>query len=179
MFVALMQLAVFAAIFIYTQFIDYLDWHGRSDVLKAKHPKMWTLVNNRPTRLIISLFVLGFLVKDFRDAVAIASPPLIKIVPPVPPAMIFNAPSLPVESRDSLRRRTIGLADEYYKYARDRVQGHPPNALEGAGNFRIVEAQFPKSAADQFMRWERLDSIGPARFGTFKQMGRPKIKLRP
>jgi RHS repeat-associated protein len=53
------------------------------------------------------------------------------------------------------------------------------NALEGAGNFRTVEAQFPKSAADQFMRWDRLDSIGPARFGTFKQMGRPKVKLRP
>lgn len=43
-------------------------------------------------------------------------------------------------------------------------------ALEGEGNFQILKAEFPKSTADQFMRWERLDSIGPARFATFEQM---------
>jgi hypothetical protein len=51
--------------------------------------------------------------------------------------------------------------------------------LEGAGNFRIIEATFPRSAADQFMRWERLDGIGPARFGTFEQIGNPTIRLWP
>ena len=37
--------------------------------------------------------------------------------------------------------------------------------MEGAGNFRVIEAQFPKGSADSFMRWDRLDGIGPARYG--------------
>ncbi len=32
------------------------------------------------------------------------------------------------EAYDSLRRRTRRLADEYYKYARKRLEDHPPNA---------------------------------------------------
>ena len=49
-------------------------------------------------------------------------------------------------------------------------------ALEGEGNFQLLKVEFPKTTADQFMRWERLDSIGPARFGTFEQMTTaPKI----
>jgi hypothetical protein len=35
------------------------------------------------------------------------------------------------------------------------------NALEGLGNFRVLEAEFPKTVADRFMRWSRLDGIGP------------------
>lgn len=49
------------------------------------------------------------------------------------------------------------------------------NAMEGAGNFRIIQADFPTSNANQFMRFERLDGIGPARFATFEQLGRPII----
>jgi hypothetical protein len=37
------------------------------------------------------------------------------------------------------------------------------NAFYGRGNFTIIEAQFSRSVADQFMRWSRLDAIGPAR----------------
>ncbi|HYC70588.1 MAG TPA: RHS repeat-associated core domain-containing protein [Opitutaceae bacterium] len=44
------------------------------------------------------------------------------------------------------------------------------NLLEGPGNFRIIQVDFNAAAANQFMRWERLDGIGPARFGTFDQM---------
>ncbi len=35
--------------------------------------------------------------------------------------------------------------------------------LEGAGNFRIIEAEFPKTTAEKFMRYERLDGIGEDR----------------
>lgn len=52
-------------------------------------------------------------------------------------------------------------------------------AMEGTGNFRVIQAQFPKSIAEQFKRWEKLDGIGPARFGTFEQMGTPQIRLWP
>jgi hypothetical protein len=74
MVLGLIQLIAFAAVFVYTQFLEYLDWHGRSDVLKEKHPRVWVFVNNRPMRLVLSLLVLGFLVKDFKDAVAVAPP---------------------------------------------------------------------------------------------------------
>ena len=47
--------------------------------------------------------------------------------------------------------------------------------MEGAGNFRIIEAKFPKGTADSFMRWERLDGIGPARYG---ELG-PAIAAKP
>jgi len=51
--------------------------------------------------------------------------------------------------------------------------------LEGAGNFRVIEVQFPTSTANQFQLFQNLDGIGPARFGTFEQLGQPSIKLWP
>lgn len=50
-------------------------------------------------------------------------------------------------------------------------------ALEGPGNFRILEMEFPKMVADQFMRFNRLDNIGPARFARFDELNRPTIRL--
>jgi RHS repeat-associated protein len=50
------------------------------------------------------------------------------------------------------------------------------NAMEGSGNFSIIQAEFSSTVANQFMRWTRLDGIGPARFATFEQMGKPTIK---
>lgn len=38
------------------------------------------------------------------------------------------------------------------------------------GNPHIIEVTFPKSVADQLYRWDRLDGIGPARFGTLDQL---------
>lgn len=43
-------------------------------------------------------------------------------------------------------------------------------AMMGKGNFRIIEAELPTSAADQLMRFERLDGIGPARYGELDQL---------
>lgn len=43
-------------------------------------------------------------------------------------------------------------------------------ALMGQGNFRIVKAQFPRQAADQFFRFDKLDGIGSARFARMNQL---------
>ena len=48
-------------------------------------------------------------------------------------------------------------------------------AIEGPGKFGIIQVEFEANAASQFMRWQRLDGIGPARFGTFEQMQPLKI----
>jgi len=48
--------------------------------------------------------------------------------------------------------------------------------MMGTGNFRIIEAEFPSDASNQFYRWDRLDGIGPARFGEMNQLKDAKIK---
>ena len=50
-------------------------------------------------------------------------------------------------------------------------------AFDGPGNFRILEVGFAKVVADQFMRFNRLDNIGPARFARFDEFRRPTIRL--
>lgn len=53
------------------------------------------------------------------------------------------------------------------------------SALEGEGNFRLIEATFPRSVAGEFLRYPLLDGIGPARFGTYEQMGKPILRSLP
>ena len=50
-------------------------------------------------------------------------------------------------------------------------------AFDGPGNVRVLEVEFPKVVADQFMRFSRLDNIGPARFARFDEFNRPTIRL--
>lgn len=42
--------------------------------------------------------------------------------------------------------------------------------LEGTSGFRIVDAKIPTVQADKFMRWGRLDGIGPARYAELNQL---------
>jgi hypothetical protein len=51
------------------------------------------------------------------------------------------------------------------------------SAFDGPGNFRVLEVGFTKVVADRFMRFNRLDNIGPARFARFDELNRPTIRL--
>ena len=42
--------------------------------------------------------------------------------------------------------------------------------LDGSGHYRIVEVDFPISVANSLLRWEKLDGIGPARYGALHQL---------
>ena len=42
--------------------------------------------------------------------------------------------------------------------------------LEGARHYRIVEVDLPTSVAQSLLRWEKLDGIGPARYGALHQL---------
>jgi hypothetical protein len=42
--------------------------------------------------------------------------------------------------------------------------------LEGASHYRIVEVALPASVAKSLLRWEKLDGIGPARYGELPQL---------
>jgi hypothetical protein len=49
--------------------------------------------------------------------------------------------------------------------------------LQGPGNYEIIKVELPKSAADSLMRWERLDGIGPARYGELNQINVSGLKV--
>jgi hypothetical protein len=42
--------------------------------------------------------------------------------------------------------------------------------LEGAGRYRIVEVDLPACMANSLLRWDKLDGIGPARYGELYQL---------
>ena len=42
--------------------------------------------------------------------------------------------------------------------------------LQGPGNYRIIEVELSNEAAKQFFRVEKLDNIGPARYGELDQL---------
>jgi hypothetical protein len=42
--------------------------------------------------------------------------------------------------------------------------------LEGASHYRIVEVALPTNVARSLLRWEKLDGIGPARYGELPQL---------
>jgi hypothetical protein len=92
MLVSIYQLIVACIVFGFLAFQEYLDWYGRADVLKTKHPKLWALMDKRRTRLILLVVVLVFLVKDFHDAVAIAPAPIVRTTPP-PASIIAPRPT--------------------------------------------------------------------------------------
>jgi hypothetical protein len=51
--------------------------------------------------------------------------------------------------------------------------------LQGPGNYQILRVELPKDAADSLMRWDRLDGIGPARYGELNQINVPGMTVTP
>ena len=48
--------------------------------------------------------------------------------------------------------------------------------MNGKGVSKILEVKLPKPVADQLMRLERLDGIGPARYGELNQLEQATIR---
>lgn len=51
--------------------------------------------------------------------------------------------------------------------------------LNGKGVSKLLEVKLPKPLADQFMRIERLDGIGPARYGELSQLEQAAVRELP
>lgn len=49
--------------------------------------------------------------------------------------------------------------------------------LEGEGHYRIVEVTLPTNVAQSLLRWEKLDGIGPARYGELHQLQDAVVRL--
>lgn len=90
----MLQLALACVLILGEMLLQYLDWQGRADVLKEKHPTIWRAVNSRPMRLVVLVLIVGFLARDFRDSAATAPPPSLRTSPP-PAPLIREAPKAP------------------------------------------------------------------------------------
>ena len=49
--------------------------------------------------------------------------------------------------------------------------------LEGVGNYYVVEVELPTSVAQGLLRWDKLDGIGPARYGELYQLQDAVVRL--
>ena len=49
--------------------------------------------------------------------------------------------------------------------------------LEGTSHYRIVEVVLPTSVAKSLLQWEKLDGIGPARYGELHQLYDAVVRL--
>jgi hypothetical protein len=53
------------------------------------------------------------------------------------------------------------------------------DALNGPGNYRIIEIEVPSNAADQWFRIQQLDGIGPARYAPLGPLNGAGPVIRP
>ena len=51
--------------------------------------------------------------------------------------------------------------------------------MNGPGVSKFLEVKLPKADADKLMRMDRLDGIGPARYGELNQLDRAVIREVP
>lgn len=49
--------------------------------------------------------------------------------------------------------------------------------MEGPGQYEVIRVRVPKGAADSMLRLERLDGIGPARYGELNQVNVPGLTV--
>ena len=63
----LFSFLLITAFAVYAVFVEYLDWHGRMDVLQDKHPLLWKAVNARAFRLVLLLLIFGMLAHQFEE----------------------------------------------------------------------------------------------------------------
>lgn len=45
----------------YAVVTEYLDWHGRAEVIEQRFPKIWAVIGSRYARIVLILFALGLL----------------------------------------------------------------------------------------------------------------------
>jgi hypothetical protein len=121
------------AIIAYTLITETTDWIGRAEIIESRWPRLWGVMNNRPMRLVlivVALVMMADVIQQFRTG---AEPVQSRFPSPGVPALEpIGAP--PPESPDSLRRRTVRLADDLYVYIERRQRDHPPRAYPNSGD---------------------------------------------
>jgi hypothetical protein len=84
-----MQIALGVAILVYVVLVEGLDWIGRAEIIEKRWPRMWGVMNKRPTRLILILVAIGLLIHviaENRHSVP-DSPPVVNARPQTHPSV--------------------------------------------------------------------------------------------
>ena len=160
---------------------EYLDWFGRLDVLKDKHPKVHRFVNSRPLRVVLLILVFAMLATDLKSTLQElhAEPLVINWTVPSADAGAKNAEIFRLQQKlallrqaepaSSLRRRTVALADEFERFRRERQEHHPPNAYPNSNDPTPSEErknaiklcqQYDQETQDQYNRLYRDRFVG-------------------
>lgn len=146
-----------------------LDMVGRAETIQKRWPRVWNAATSRPLILLLLVVSLFLLDRDFKDAMATAPAPQMKIPTPPPPVIQLQVVAAPRESKGSLRRRTVKLADEYYQYARKRLDDHPPNAYPDSSDpnpseerKKMIQAcqKYDQDTADYYLRHFKDRMVG-------------------
>jgi hypothetical protein len=183
MVIGLLSVVVYGLIALFLAFTDYLDWHGRVEVLHEKHPKLAKFVKNRLLRLVLLLMIFAMLATDVKENLKqIETEPFVIRVVAAPTAdpgavnpetakwkALYESVSGPPESPTSLRRRTMKLANEVSDFLRGRYEAHPPFAYPNSNDPNPSEERkaaikkaekYDQETTDEYMRKYKDRAVG-------------------
>jgi hypothetical protein len=75
---------------IYLLIVEALDWFGRMEVIENRWPKVWSLISNRPSRLVLLLVACTLLAKDVSERWRDEGSPALQVIMPSIPAPVIN-----------------------------------------------------------------------------------------
>jgi hypothetical protein len=148
------------AIVAYGIVTEATDWIGRAEIIEQRWPGLWRIMNNRPMRLIllaVAVAMIGHATEDFEKGAE--SPEVIFRAPRVPE--LARLDSVPLEPADSLRRRTMRIANEVSDFLRNRFESHPPYAYPDSRDPNPSDErkaaikkclEYDQQTTDQYMR---------------------------
>jgi len=110
-----------------------VDMFGRVDYLKEHLPWLNRVLERHSAIGVLLLGAIFLLVGDGLELIGkevpeMPPPPQFIVKGPVPPMIQVHLVAAPRESKNSLRRRTMLVADEVYTFVIERQLNHPPNA---------------------------------------------------
>jgi hypothetical protein len=98
-----------------------VDMFGRVDYLKENFPWLSRILERRSAIGVLLLAAIFLIVGDGLELISkevpeVPSLPPVIVKAPLPPIIQVRVVAAPIESKDSLRRRTMRLADEVYQF---------------------------------------------------------------
>lgn len=172
--ISILQLAslwVLAAIFLGS---EYLDWFGRLEVLETKHPKIHRFVIARPLRLVLLLLIFGLLAENTKDTIrqleGEQNIPVIRFAAPQVPAVREATPPF-VEPENSLRRRTLAIADQVVDYLQRREDERQQRQIAVA----VPDSRNPNPSDDQKKQIEAYREFETTTVRYYQEHFLPKI----
>jgi hypothetical protein len=167
-------LAFAAVVILAAVLFAVIDMFGRVDYLKENVPWLSRILERRSAVGVLLLVGIFLLVGDGFELVGkevpeIPPPPTVIVKAPLPPTIQVQLIAASSEQKDSLRRRTMRLADEVYEFLMERQQNHPPVAYPNSNDPNPSDEtkqaikrcqEYDQETFNQYMRRYRDSMIG-------------------